>query len=66
MEKIKEKKPFSLDPHICNPPKLDRFEGSVSLKGWKNGRMKNVGMMEKCEEIKYFNFPPFYLVESEK
>ena len=40
--------------------------GCVWLEEWKSGRIENGGSIEKWEDRKDFNFPPFCLVGSEK
>ena len=43
-----------------------RNSGSVWLEGWKSGRIKNGGRMEKWEDRKDFIFSHFCLVGSGK
>ena len=40
--------------------------GYVWLEGWKNGKIKNDGMVEKWEDRKDFNFSFFSLIGSKK
>ena len=40
--------------------------GSIWLEGWKSERIENCRRMEKLDDRKKFNFPPFFWLEVKK